>query len=115
MENLIFLTCFIVFAFLTAVSMLAAGYIFSYKSPDSVKSSTYECGIEPEKSGKLSFNIKYFLYLIMFLIFDISAIFLYPLLVTGVEYSKSHYGTIVAYLLLLVIALINFVSLGRKK
>lgn len=102
MENLIFLTCFVLFAFLTAVCMLVMGYIFSYKSPDKIKSSTYECGLAPETSAKINFNIKYFNYLIMYLIFDISVIFIYPLLVTGVEYSKYHLITLILFLLLLL-------------
>ncbi len=109
MLNLIFMTCFIIFALLTAVFMLVAGFIFSYKSPDEIKSSTYECGLSPETSAKISFNIKYFNYLIMFLIFDISAIFLYPLFASEFYYLKSHAGTIVVFLFLLLFAL--FISI----
>lgn len=114
MENLIFLTCFIIFAFMTAFSMLLSGYIFSYKSPEKTKSSTYECGLAPEKSAKLCFNIKYFMYLIMFLIFDISAIFLYPVIATGVEYSRFHLGTVIIYLLTLLTGVSVFIY-GRRK
>ena len=115
MENLIFLTCFILFAFLTAVSMLVMGYIFEYKSPDRIKSSTYECGIKVKAFKDMSFNIKYFRYLIMFMIFDISSIFIYPILATGVEYSKFHTKTITAYLLLILFAVLQFTLHRRQK
>ena len=115
MENLIFLTCFILFAFLTAVSMLVMGYIFEYKSPDRIKSSTYECGIKVKHFKNISFNIGYFRYLIMFMIFDISSIFIYPILATGIEYSKSHTKTITAYLLLILFAVLQFTLHRRQK
>ena len=51
MENLIFLTCFSLFAILTSLSMLTAGFIFEYKSPDNIKSSTYECGLTITQSA----------------------------------------------------------------
>ncbi|MGN1152838.1 MAG: NADH-quinone oxidoreductase subunit A [Candidatus Gastranaerophilaceae bacterium] len=109
MENLIFLTCFIIFGFLTAVLMLVMGYIFSYKYPNKIKSSTYECGLAPKSSAKLSFNISYFYYLIMFLIFDVVSIFLYPILACSIEYSKSHYLIILIYLITVFIALIKII------
>ena len=115
MENLIFLTCFILFAFLTAVSMLIMGYIFEYKSPDGIKSSTYECGIKVKEYRNISFNIRYFRYLIMFMIFDISSIFIYPILATEVEYSKFHTNTITVYLLLILFALLQFTLHRRQK
>ena len=115
MENLIFLTCFILFAFLTAVSMLIMGYIFEYKSPDGIKSSTYECGIKVKEYRNISFNIRYFRYLIMFMVFDISSIFIYPILATEVEYSKFHTNTITAYLLLILFALLQFTLHRRQK
>lgn len=58
--------------------MLAAGFICQYKQKNDVKNSTYECGIKPQKNARIKFDIKYFNYAVMFLIFDIETIFLYP-------------------------------------
>ena len=99
MENLIFLTCFSLFAILTSLSMLTAGFIFEYKSPDNIKSSTYECGLTITQSAKIKFNIKYFFYLIMLLVFDISSVFLYPLLIIELH-SLSEYLILFIYLCL---------------
>lgn len=112
MINLIFMTCFIIFAFLTAVSMLIAGYIFSYKSPDRVKSSTYECGLSPKTSAKVNFHIRYFNYLIMFVIFDLSVIFLYPLFSDGIGYIKSHWGVLISFLVILLCGIFAAINRG---
>ncbi len=58
--------------------MLAAGFICQYKQKNDIKNSTYECGIKPQKNARIKFDIKYFNYAVMFLIFDIETIFLYP-------------------------------------
>lgn len=79
------LTCLIVFvtlSFLFAIIMIAAGFICQYKKESNVKNSTYECGVVPMGDARIKFNIKYFNYAILFLIFDIETIFLYPLAVS---------------------------------
>ena len=58
--------------------MIAAGFICQYKKSSAEKNSTYECGINPENDARIKFDIKYFNYAIMFLIFDTETIFLYP-------------------------------------
>lgn len=58
--------------------MVAAGFICQYKNKSAVKNSTYECGIEPISDARIQFDVKYFHYAIVFLIFDIETIFLYP-------------------------------------
>ena len=113
MENLIFLTCFSLFAILTSLSMLTAGFIFEYKSPDNIKSSTYECGLTITQSAKIKFNIKYFFYLIMLLIFDISSVFLYPLLIIELH-SLSEYLILFIYLCLILSAFTIFILSWRK-
>ena len=58
--------------------MVAAGFLCQYKKESVLKNTTYECGIFPFDDAKVKFDIKYFNYAILFLIFDIETIFLYP-------------------------------------
>jgi len=58
--------------------MVVAGFVCQYKNKSAVKNSTYECGIKPLSDARIQFDIKYFNYAIVFLIFDIETIFLYP-------------------------------------
>jgi len=54
-------------------------YILRPKRIDSENAKTaYECGIQPEKDAKVKFNIRYLIYLLIFVAFDVEAIFLYP-------------------------------------
>ena len=58
--------------------MIVAGFICQYKKETPLKSTTYECGLVPFEDARIKFEIKYFNYAILFLIFDIETIFLYP-------------------------------------
>lgn len=58
--------------------MVIAGFVCQYKKENAVKNSTYECGLVPNGDARIKFDIKYFNYAILFLIFDIETIFLYP-------------------------------------
>ncbi len=45
-------------------------------SPESVTS--YECGIKPEGSADIKFNVRYLIFALIFVAFDVEAVFLYP-------------------------------------
>ena len=78
MKELICLAIFIILSAIFAVIMVVAGFVCQYKKKNAVKNSTYECGIKPFEDARIRFDVKYFNYAIMFLIFDIETIFLYP-------------------------------------
>ena len=78
MKEFVCLAMFVILSTLFAVGMLAAGFICQYKNKTFVKNSIYECGIAPTTDARIQFDIRYFNYAILFLIFDIETIFLYP-------------------------------------
>ena len=78
MKELVCLAIFIILSTLFAIAMVAAGFVCQYKKQSQVKNSTYECGIKTKSDAWIDFDIKYFNYAILFLIFDIETIFLYP-------------------------------------
>src|SRR3954469_1257762 len=48
------------------------------KKKSKIKSDTFECGIEVQGNARLPFSIKYFLIAILFVLFDVEVIFMYP-------------------------------------
>jgi len=46
--------------------------------PNPVKAEIFECGMEPIGGRWVQFNFRYYLYALLFLIFDVTAIFIYP-------------------------------------
>ncbi|HOO96298.1 MAG TPA: NADH-quinone oxidoreductase subunit A [Caldisericia bacterium] len=54
-------------------------HLFRPKRIDSEDARTsYECGIYPERDAKVKFNIRYLVFVLLFVAFDVEAIFLYP-------------------------------------
>ena len=69
-----------VLAFAFAVFSIVAGALAGPKVYNRAKLSAYECGIEPspQAQGGGRFPVKYFLTAMLFIIFDIEIVFLYP-------------------------------------
>ena len=82
MKELVCLVVFIVISTLFAIIMIGAGFLCQYKKKSNLKETTYECGVIPFDDARIKFDIRYFNYAILFLIFDIETIFLYPFAVT---------------------------------
>ena len=78
MKELACLAIFVILSAIFAIIMIVAGFICQYKNSTPVKETTYECGLSPFGDAKIKFDIRYFNYAILFLIFDIETIFLYP-------------------------------------
>jgi NADH-quinone oxidoreductase subunit A len=78
----LFLAVFAVAAVVFALAPLALAWlwarVFSPRKPGAVKNAIYECGLDAQPTGWVQFKSEYYLYGIIFLIFDVEAIFLLP-------------------------------------
>ena len=61
---------------------LALSYLVQPKYPEPEKLSTYECGSEPFSDSRMPFPVRYYVIAMLFVIFDIEVIFLYPWAIT---------------------------------
>ncbi len=60
------------------VGTLVISYLVQPKFPESEKLSPYECGSEPFSDARTPFPVRYYIFAMLFVIFDIEVIFLYP-------------------------------------
>mgnify|MGYP002621922397 CR=1 FL=1 len=60
------------------ITTLFVTHILGPKRKTAVKDETFECGIEVQGSARMPFSIKYFLVAILFVLFDVEVIFMYP-------------------------------------
>ena len=65
-------------AFLFPFAGVGIAWLLRPKRPDPVKNSTYECGIETIGDAWVQFRAQYYLFALIFVIFDIEVIFLFP-------------------------------------
>ena len=88
-----------------ALAALWARY-FSPAKPGPVKNATYECGLESKGDAWVQFHVQYYLYAIIFLIFDVETVFLLPFAVAFTELSAGAFVAMMVFLLLLVEGLV---------
>ena len=72
-----------VVAVIVPTSMVLLSWLFQRlrvrpSKPDPVKSEIYECGMETIGGRWVQFNFRYYLYALLFLLFDVTAVFIYP-------------------------------------
>jgi NADH-quinone oxidoreductase subunit A len=76
-EYFIFLI-YLLFAIVLTVLIIGASYFLVRQNPESEKLSAYECGFEPYEDTRHTFDVKFCIIAILFIIFDIEIMFLIP-------------------------------------
>jgi NADH-quinone oxidoreductase subunit A len=79
---------------------------FSPRKPGEQKNAIYECGLESKGDAWVQFKAEYYLYAIIFLVFDVETIFLLPFAVSFTGLSVGAFVAMVIFLLLLVEGLV---------
>lgn len=104
------ITVFMLAAAGFAVSPLLLAYLwakgFSPKKPGLDKNAVYECGLKSKGDAWLQFRSEYYLYGIIFLIFDVETIFLLPFAVAFTSLPVGAFLAMMVFLLLLVEGLV---------
>jgi NADH:ubiquinone oxidoreductase subunit 3 (subunit A) len=75
---------------------------FSPHKPGPSKNAVYECGLESEGDAWIQFKPGYYLYAILFLIFDVEAIFLLPFAVSFAHFTLGEALAMLVFILLLL-------------
>lgn len=73
---LLFLLLLLSFGF--GFVMLIVSQIVQFQNPTALKHTTYESGMDTFGDAKIRFDVKFYLYALLFIIFDIETVFLYP-------------------------------------
>ena len=69
---------YFLFAFILALILFLLSILFVYQNPVLEKLSAYECGFNPWGDGRNRFEIRYYLVAILFIIFDLEIVYLFP-------------------------------------
>ena len=101
---------FIVAAGFVGVTMLAT-HLLGPKRKTKIKLESFECGIEPKGNARAPFNIKYFLVAILFVLFDIEVIFMYPWAVNFKDLGVAGFWEMVVFI---AVWLMGFFYIRKK-
>ena len=104
----------IVLMFLVALGFVITTMIASHwlgpKRKTKIKLDSFECGVESEGNARLPFAIKYFLVAILFVLFDIEVIFMYPWAVNFKELGMVGVVEVFSFIILLLIGFYYMLS-----
>jgi len=98
-------------AMVIAAGMIGASYILGKKIRNQVKDTPYECGITPTGNARERFSVKFYLVGMLFIVFDIEAIFLYP---WAVVYRELKLFAFFEMLLFIALVLAGFFYIWKK-
>src|SRR5580698_7543586 len=98
-------------AMAVATVMIGISYILGKKVRNRVKDMPYECGIVPTGSARERFSVKFYLVGMLFILFDIEAIFLYP---WAVVYRELKMVAFVEMLVFVILILSGFFYIWKK-
>jgi NADH-quinone oxidoreductase subunit A len=104
----------IVLMFLVAlgfvVTAMVASHLLGPKRKSTIKLDSFECGIESQGNARLPFSIKYFVVAILFVLFDIEVIFMYPWAVNYKELGLLGVIEVFSFILLLLVGFYYMIS-----
>jgi NADH-quinone oxidoreductase subunit A len=112
-----YIALFLVVAVLFASSMLIIPIALRMigmapKNPNSIKNSTFECGMKTIGKTLVRFNFRYYFYALMFIALDVLVVFLYP---WAVGVRKAGYFGLVAVLIFIALIMVGYLYAWKKK
>src|SRR6202165_4674886 len=94
-----------------AGALVLLSWLIGYRKPTRAKMSPYECGMTPIGDARERFSVKFYLVGMLFILFDIEAIFLYP---WAVVYRELKMFAFVEMLVFIILVLCGFFYIWKK-
>jgi NADH:ubiquinone oxidoreductase subunit 3 (subunit A) len=101
-----FIGVFVVVSWIFPALPIVVARFFSPKKPNAIKMQTYECGVETVGDTWVQFKVQYYLYGLVFLVFDVELVFLFPWAIAYRQLDFFAFGAGLLFIFLLTDALI---------
>jgi NADH-quinone oxidoreductase subunit A len=111
-NNYVIILIFIALGILLPVVALTLGRFLRPHNPTREKGETYESGNETIGSSWVQFKVKYYIFALLFVIFDVETIFLYP---WAVAYDQLGLFALVEMLIFILLLLVGLIYAWKKK
>lgn len=112
MNNYLFVTVFLLIGILLPIVALTFGRFLRPHNPYHEKNKTYESGIEPFGDSRVQFNVRYYLFALLFVIFDVETVFLYP---WAVAFDKLGLFALIEVSIFVLMLIIGLIYAWKKK
>jgi NADH-quinone oxidoreductase subunit A len=100
------LVIFLVIAVVIGLALLIFPFMVAYKQPDPEKLSAYECGFNAFDDARMTFDVRFYLVSILFIIFDLEVSFLFPWAIAFKAVGIAGFWSMMAFLAVLTIGFI---------
>lgn len=107
-----FISIFVLFAIVFPLLPIVLAQFVAPKKPSKLKNASYECGLEASGDSWIQFRVQYYIYALIFVIFDIEAIFIYP---WAVAFKQLGFFAFVEMILFIAILAVGLVYAWKKK
>jgi len=87
--------------FVLVISALLGSRLLAPFSREREKATTYECGMLPIRRASTNVGVRFYLYAILFIIFDVEAVFIFPWALSFVGVGAQAYWVMVAFIAIL--------------
>src|SRR6202012_3789089 len=106
-------TFFFIFIPILGIILLLINFIFAPHNPYQEKDSVFECGFHSFLGqNRTQFNISFFIFALLFLLFDLEILLVYPYVVSS--YTNGLYGLIIMLIFFLILTLGFAFELGKN-
>lgn len=99
------LLIFLVGGFGFSLVVMITNWLVRPKRPNKEKETTYECGLDTQGPTWIQFKISYFMYALIFVVFDVETVFLYPWAVAFKSVGMFAFGEMLIFISILSLGL----------
>ena len=100
--NWFFIAVFMVMAIVFPLLPIAIARLIAPRKPGKTKQETYECGLESKGDAWVQFRAQYYIYALIFVVFDIEVVFLFPWAVAFNQLGLFAFVEMIIFILILV-------------
>ncbi len=111
-NNYLVVVVFVILGILLPVGALTFGRLLRPNKPTAEKRTTYESGIEPTGESWVQFNVRYYMFALLFVLFDVETVFLYP---WAVAYEELGIFALIEMCIFMFMLVIGLVYAWKKK
>jgi|UPI00059D7FBA NADH-quinone oxidoreductase subunit A len=111
-NNYVIVFVFLCIGILLPVGALTIGRFLRPHVPSEAKQTTYESGNNPFHDSRVQFQVRYYMFALLFVIFDVETVFLYP---WAVAYNKLGLFALVEMIIFVLMLVLGLVYAWKKK
>lgn len=111
-NSYIVVLAFLILGILLPVGALTGGRLLRPNQPSEEKKKTYESGLDPFNDSWVQFNVLYYMFALLFVIFDVETVFLYP---WAVAFRSLGMFALVEMVIFVVLLFIGLIYAWKKK